>query len=349
MILPPQHGRLPMNTPLRLGILSTARIAHGFVSALQASSRVQVVAVASRNPEQAQAFAATHGLPRVHASYDELLADAEIDAIYNPLPNSLHAAWTERALQAGKHVLCEKPLTLTLAEALPLFQLARARQRVLLEAFPYRYQPQPQCLRSLIQAGAIGDVRLVQASFGFCITDPHNVRFDASLGGGALLDAGCYAASLARLAVGAAPVSALAQARWGDTGVDLALTGTVHYASGAVAQIACSMDTAVHRQALVVGSLGSLQTDYLNHTSDTQPGYLNYRRGSGWDAPTESRPYARGNGFVFEAEHFADLISGQASDGGDALLSLQNMATLEALLRSAREGRVMPIEAPAAF
>ncbi len=336
-----------MTEPLRLGILSTANIAHGFADGVAGSSLVRVDAVASRSAEPALAFAQRHGIARSHARYEDLLADPAIDAIYNPLPNSLHAPWTEAALKAGKHVLCEKPLTVTRAEAEPLFALARERGLVLLEAFPYRYQPQTLRVRELLAEGAIGQVRLIQAYFGFSLREGPNIRFDPALGGGALLDAGCYAVSFARIAAGAAPVSALAQARWTERGVDLALTGTVHYANGAAAQIGCAMDTAVQRLALVVGSEGVIETDYLNHTSQARPGCLRLRRGAGWDATTQDEPYALANGFRCEAEHFARQVALPAAqrDQEDEALSLQNMATLEALLRSAHEGRVVSIDA----
>lgn len=344
-----------MTRPLRLGILGAANIAHGFADGVAGSEHVQITAVASRRLDTAATFASRHGIPRTHGSYEAMLADRELDAIYIPLPNSLHAPWTARALEAGFHVLCEKPLTLDLAEALPLFALARRRERVLLEAYPYRYQPQTLALKRLLDEGAIGEVRLIQAYFGFSLpADQPNVRLDAALGGGATLDAGCYAVSLARLAAGRRPVSVLAQARWtaaDASGVDIALTGSVHYEGGAVAQIACAMDAAVNRQALVIGSAGLIECDYLNHTSPSRPGHLRVRHGVAADAAVQAIDYAQGNGFRFEAEHFARQVALPPAerDTQDARLSLENMATLEALLRSAREGRavaVAPIALP---
>jgi predicted dehydrogenase len=333
-----------MTPPLRLGMLSTANIAHGFAEGLVGSGAVQISAVASRQADAAAAFAARHGIPSAHASYEALLADPAVDAVYNPLPNSLHAPWTRAALMAGKHVLCEKPITVTLDEARPLFALARERGLVLLEAFPYRYQPQTLAVQRLIAEGAIGEVRLIQAFFGFSLREGPNIRLDPALGGGALLDAGCYAVSFARIAAAARPLSVLAQARWTERGVDMALTGSVHYENGAVAQVACAMDSAVQRQALVMGSQGVIETDYLNHTSAERPGHLRLRRGTGWDVATEAVAYEPGNGFRLEAEHFARQVALPAGERErvDEALSLQNMATLEALLRSARDGR--PVE-----
>ncbi|MDP3082171.1 MAG: Gfo/Idh/MocA family oxidoreductase, partial [Rubrivivax sp.] len=254
-------------TPLRLGILGTARIAQGFVDGVRDSPAVRVDAVASRDGARAADFAARHGIARAHGSYEALLADPGIDAVYNPLPNSLHAQWSERALRAGLHVLCEKPLTVTLAEARGLFRVARDSGRVLLEAYPYRYQPQTLLTERLIRDGAIGELRALQAYFGFALPAGANIRLDPALGGGALLDAGCYAVSLARLAVGRRPLSVLAQARWGDSGVDIGLTGSVHYEGGAVAQVGCAMDAALQRSATLVGTQGVIETDYQNHTT----------------------------------------------------------------------------------
>ena len=333
--------------PLRIGVLGTANIAHPFCEGLAGSSTVQVVAVGSRSAAAATAFAQRHGIPRVHGSYEALLADPEVDAIYNPLPNSLHAPWSERALRAGKHVLCEKPLTVTLAESLALFAVARETGRVLLEAYPYRYQPQTLRMRQLIDEGAIGEVRLVQAFFGITLPAGPNIRLDAALGGGATLDLGCYAASLARLAVGRRPLRVTAHALNTDGGVDLRLTGSIHYEGGAVAQVGCAMDTAVHRAATIVGSSGLIETDYQNHTGPKRPCYLRLRRGTGWDVATEPVPFDTGDGFRLEAEHFAGLVAGTAPAGDDMLLTLQNMATLEALLASARAGgAVVSVPAP---
>lgn len=334
-----------MNQPLRIGILSTANIANPFCSGLVGSGLVQVVAVGSRSADAAAAFAKKHGIARAHGSYEALLADRELDAIYNPLPNSMHAPWSEKAMRAGKHVLCEKPLTVKLAEARSLFAVAKETGRVLLEAYPYRYQPQTRRMRRLIEEGAIGVVRSVQSYFGFNLAPGNNIRFDPALGGGATLDAGCYAVSLARLAIGRTPLNVTAQAIYADSDVDLRLTGSIHYEGGAVAQIGCAMNGAVHRAATVIGSAGLIETDYQNHTGPDRPCYLRLRRGAGWDATAEAVPFETGDGFRLEAEHFARLVNGSAAAGDDTLLSLQNVATLEALLKSARQrGTTVAVE-----
>ncbi len=332
--------------PLRLGILGAANIARVFVEGLAGCDAVRVDAVASRDAGKAQAFAAQYGIARTHASYEAMLEDKALDAVYIPLPNSLHADWSERALRAGLHVLCEKPLTVTLQEAEHLFAVARECGRVLLEAYPYRYQPQTLVMQRLLSEGAIGEVRLVQAFFGFTLRAGTNIRLDPALGGGALLDAGCYAVSLARLAVGRRPLAVQAHARWGASGVDLGLAGTVQYEGGAVAQIGCAMDGALHRHALVVGTRGLIETDYLNHTTPERPGILRLRRSAGWDHPLQDEPHAIGNGFAFEAEHFAARIHRPTPQHDiDTHLSLENMATLQALLLAARQGGEVAVAA----
>jgi D-xylose 1-dehydrogenase (NADP+, D-xylono-1,5-lactone-forming) len=172
-------------------------------------------AVASRDAAKAAAFAAEFGITRTHGSYDALLSDDALDAVYIPLPNSLHAEWAVRAAQQGRHVLCEKPLAMNVTEARAMFDTARQRGVMLLEAYPWWFQPQTAALLGLLQSGAIGKVRLVQSTFGFSLRDPAgtNIRSLAALGGGALLDAGSYCLSMIRLVMGRAPQRVHASAR----------------------------------------------------------------------------------------------------------------------------------------
>ena len=196
--------------PVRYGVLGAANIARQFTRGLAGSTIATVDAVASRDAAKGAAFAAELGIPRHHGSYEALLADPAIDAIYIPLPNDKHAAWAIRAAAAGKHVLCEKPFAMTIAEARAMFAAAAAHGVHMAEAYPYMSQPQTLRLRALLAEGAIGKVQLVTAAFGFGIVapdgaakvDPANIRLVPARGGGALLDAGTYAMSLARIAVG---------------------------------------------------------------------------------------------------------------------------------------------------
>jgi predicted dehydrogenase len=342
-------------SPLRLGILGCAKIARQFVRDLSGSATVQVVAVASRRLDSALEFAQTFGIERSHGSYEALLADPDVDAVYIPLPNSLHAEWAIRAAQAGKHVLCEKPLALSLQQASDMFDAARHHRVLLREAFPYEFQPQTDAMLSLLHDGAIGEVRSVQACFGFTLSSPAgNIRMDPALGGGALLDAGSYPLSLIRLVMGCAPSHVMADATWSDSGVDLSTMATLYYADGRRAQLACAMDAANHRRATVVGSTGTLETEYLNHTSTQAQGHpygylpsqLRLRRGIANSITFEDITAPTGSGFRFAAEAFAHSVATQdfAVMARAAQASLDNAATLEALALSARSGQRTPVE-----
>jgi xylose dehydrogenase (NAD/NADP) len=335
--------------PLRIGILSTARIARSFVQAVRPSSRVVVNAVASRTLTSARAFAAQLVVPRYFGSYEELLADADIDAIYNPLPNALHAAWSIKAAHAGKHVLCEKPLAMSGAQARAMFDAARAAGVHLVEGFPYRSQPQTLKLRELLAAGTVGELRLIQASFGFKLADPGDIRWDRALGGGALMDLGTYCVSLIRMAAGRRPRRVIAAAVWSgpdaESSVDRTVAATLEFDGGLLAQVTCSFDCALHRQALLVASQGTIQTTFLNHTSAASPGSMSLR------VMTDGKPIdsmlhtAEANGFLGEAESFAALIQQGpgAWNGATAQESIDIALTLEAILSSARARQAVDI------
>jgi predicted dehydrogenase len=337
-----------MNKPLNIGILGCANIARQFTRAVQASPAVRVAAAASRNIDTAAAFAKSLGIARHHGSYEALLADGAIDVIYLPLPNSLHAEWAIKALQAGKQVLCEKPLALSRVDAESMFAAARASGVMLLEGFPYYFQPQTGDMLALLHGGSIGEVRSVQACFGFMLQNPQgNIRLNPDLGGGALLDAGSYALSLIRLVMGEAPVRVLAHPRWADSGVDISLMATLIYADGRSAQLSCAMDVANHRRAVIMGTGGTMETEYLNHTSAQVSSSLRIRRGTANVIPFEEIPSAMGNGFRFAAEAFAKVIAEKdfAAIERAARASIDNAATLEAIAKSAKTGAAVDISA----
>jgi predicted dehydrogenase len=330
---------------LRIGILGAARIARLFTDSVRPSKKVAIAALASRDVGRARSFASELGIPRVHATYDALLADPAIDAIYNPLPNNLHAEWSIRATDAGKHVLCEKPLALSAREAEAMFAAARSNGVYLVEGYPYRAQPQTIKLRELLASGAIGKLQLVQASFGFPMSDLTNIRYSRELGGGALMDAGSYPVSVVRMIVGERPLRASAMAQWAPTGVDRTLAGLIEFRGGLLAQISCSFAAARHRHAVIIGEAGMITTTYLNDTSAILPPLLEVRRGTGWDATRETIETAEANGFFAEAEAFCDLIRHGWTrwPGATPDESVDILRTLEALARSARDGEVIDI------
>ena len=333
----------PSSRPLRIGILGAANIARYFIKDVRASRKVSVEAVASRNLERGKAFAAENGVPRVVPTYEALLADPAIDAIYNPLPNSLHAEWTIRATDAGKHVLCEKPIAGSATEARAMFEAARRNNVYVVEAYPYRAQPQTIKLRELLDAKAIGRLQLVYASFCFAMSNASNIRLDPALAGGSLMDAGSYPISLARMIAGERPVRVHAMARMAETGVDRTVVGSLEFASGLLAQISCSFATVRYRQAHIVGDAGLIETTYHNDTSATQPPIVNIRRGIGYDAPHESIETAAIGGFLAEAEAFQDLVHGgwDRWPGATPEESIDIMLTLDAVAASIRSG--MPV------
>lgn len=210
-----------MNTPpLRWGMLSTARINHALLEPLRTSKRNRLVAVASRTQEKAEAYAQQHHIPRAYGSYEALLADAEIDVIYNPLPNHLHAEWTIRAVEAGKHVLCEKPLALSEQEVRAIQEAAAKHGRIVVEAFMYRSHAQTRRVREILASGLLGEVSIVRGAFSFRLERPEDYRLHPEQGGGSLWDVGCYPLSYARAALGKEPVEVFGQQIQGPTGID---------------------------------------------------------------------------------------------------------------------------------
>jgi predicted dehydrogenase len=234
---------------LRLGLLSTAKI-----NARILASGAEVVAVASRDEARARAYARANGIERAHGSYEALLADPGVDAVYISLPNALHVDWAVRALEAGKHVLCEKPLSRHPEEVERAFDVAERVNRVLMEGFMWRHTPQTDKLLELLPR--VGALRLIRAHFSFPQPAPGNVRLSAELEGGALMDVGCYCVSAARLIAGAEPV-AFAGERVGDE-VDLMFTGLMRFPGDVVAHFDCGMDLAFRHELEVVGTEGAL-------------------------------------------------------------------------------------------
>ena len=243
---------------LRVGLLSTANINRLLLGGARAAEGVEVVAVASRERERAESYAAEHGLGRAHGSYDALLADDEVDAVYVPLPNSLHVEWSIRALEAGKHVLCEKPLTRHPEQAEAAFDAAERAGRVLAEGFMWRHHPQALRLQELAGEGAIGTLRLVRASFSFDIFGmdrPDDVRLQAGLEGGGLMDVGCYCVSALRLLAGE-PERVRGRRIDGGDGVDVRFTGTMAFGGGVLGSFDCGLDMVARHELEVVGDAG---------------------------------------------------------------------------------------------
>ncbi len=246
-------------TRLRWGILGCARITRrGLIPGIRESSTGTLQALASRDGGTAASWAAEFQVPRAYASYQELINDPEVDAVYIPLPNELHLRWVVAAADAGKHVLCEKPLALDAAEAHAMVAHCQSRRVVLMEAFMWRHQARTSALRKLVAEGAIGQLRLIRSSFSFSI-DPGDWRLDPKRGGGALWDVGCYGVSTARLFAGAEPDSIASIAHFGSTGVDLSLTAMLGFPGGISALIDCSFEQPFRCVYELVGDRGMIE------------------------------------------------------------------------------------------
>jgi predicted dehydrogenase len=247
--------------PLRIGVLGAARIAPiALVWPARRVPEAQVAAVAARDEARARRFASRHGVARVHRSYAELVADPELDAVYNPLPNALHCEWTLRALEAGKHVLCEKPLAANADEARRMHEAAAKAGRVLMEAFHWRYHPLASRLREIVDSGRLGRVAHVEASMCIPLPVPGDIRYRLDLAGGATMDAGCYAVSLVRHLAGAEPEVVSAQARLSSPGVDRWMRAELRFPDGSSGRITCSLFSSqlLAVEARVVGDAGRL-------------------------------------------------------------------------------------------
>jgi D-xylose 1-dehydrogenase (NADP+, D-xylono-1,5-lactone-forming) len=328
-----------MAAPLRLGILSTARINAAILAAAAAGDRVRVVAVASRSEARARRYAAENGVGSSHASYEALLADPDVDAVYISLPNSLHVDWTIRALEAGKHVLCEKPFDPDPVAVERAFDVAGGAGLVLMEAFMYRHHPQTAALLRLVRSGAIGRLRLIRSFLGFRLDDPSDVRMQPELGGGAFLDAGCYTVSVARLLAGE-PEAVAGEQVLGETGVDVAFAATLRFPDGVLAQVGASYLVPLRRELEVLGSEGSLRSrDPFRPNRD---GALVLERDV---EEVERVEPAADDPYRLQLENFADAVVGRDEPVVGREETIAQARTLEALYRSAREGTAIGLAA----
>lgn len=249
-----------MSGSLRYGILGTGNIARQFADGVAGARRSVVTAIGSRSQDTADAFAKACGIARAHPTYDALLADDTVDAVYISTPNALHHEWTLKALAAGKHVLCEKPIGVTAAEAEEMFDTAQKHGRRLMEAFMYRCHPLTAAWLGAIEAGEIGDVTLIRTSF--CYRAHHidgNVRYSVPLAGGALMDIGCYCVNLSRRVAGAEPASVHVTGRLHESGVDVFTAGTLVFPGGITASFTCGMDTQADNTTHIAGRDGWIE------------------------------------------------------------------------------------------
>jgi predicted dehydrogenase len=319
---------------LRWGILSTARITDAL---LNSGSDQEFVAVASRDAARAQAYAREKGLARAYGSYEELLADPEIDAVYVPLPNSMHVEWSVEALEAGKHVLCEKPMSRHPDDVARAFEVAEREGRVLAEAFMWRHHPQLRRARELLAAGEIGELRTIRAAFAFAAADPDDIRLQADLEGGGLMDVGCYCVSGCRALAGGEPERAYAEAVLGGRGgVDVALAATLRFPGDVLAHFDCGLSYLGGDQLEAVGSEGSLFMDDPWHGREA---VIEVRRAGGVER-VEAGP---ANSYALELADFEAAARGERDllfGRDDAIAQAKVIA---ALYESVERSRPWPI------
>jgi len=316
---------------VKWGIVSTADINRKLIPGAHASEKVELVAVASRDQARADAYAREWGIPRAYGTYEALLADPDIEAVYISLPNTLHCEWSIKAVEAGKHVLCEKPLTRHPDEAAAAFDAAERAGRLLSEAFMYRHNPQTRRLAQLVEEGAIGELRLVRSTFSYGLYDVENIRLRTELEGGALMDVGCYNVSGSRL-LGGEPERVWGEAWYGPSGTDWVFTGTMRFPGDVIATFDCGTALPGRDELEAIGSEGSLFLDDPWHCVNP----VIELRG---DAGVERIEIERQDSYQLELENVSDAIRGSA----ELLLgredALGQTRALEALHRSAETSR----------
>jgi predicted dehydrogenase len=328
---------------LRWGILSTASIARGkVIPGIQGADRCRVVAIASRDEARAAEVARQAGIPTAHGSYEALLADPDVDAVYIPLPNHLHAEWAIAAARAGKHVLCEKPLALTAADAERMIAVADAEGVRLMEAFMYRLHPSWVAVRDLVASGRIGRLMAVQSWFSYFNDDPANIRNVRAFGGGALYDIGCYCVNLSRMLFGGEPtrVQAAIQ-RDPASGVDVVTSGLLEFADG-VATFTCSTRAEDDQRVHLYGSDGRISIGIPFNIPPDRPTQILITHGGEppVDPATETITFPTADPYSVEASQFANAIL----DGGPTPVPPQdavaNLRVIERLFRSGAGERV---------
>jgi D-xylose 1-dehydrogenase (NADP+, D-xylono-1,5-lactone-forming) len=310
--------------------MSTARINRLFLAGARQAAGVEVVAVASRDGKKAEGYAREHGIERAHGSYESLLADADVEVVYISLPNSLHLAWTVRALEAGKHVLCEKPLGRRAADVRAAFDVAEREGRLLMEAFMYRHNPQTLRLMELIAEGAIGRLRLVRSAFSFSSRDAADIRLSTELDGGALMDVGCYCVNATRLIAGE-PRRVQAEQVVGGDGVDVSFVATMRCQGDVVAHFDAGIAMAARDELEVVGEEGSLFLDDPWHCREP---VIEVRRERG----VERLALEAHDSYGLEAENMSAAVRGHGVPLLGRTDAVAQATAIEALYEAASNG-----------
>lgn len=325
-------------TTIKWGVLSTSRHAgRSVIPAMHQSASGEAFAVASRDAQRAAEYAREHQIARSYGSYEALLADPDVDAVYIPVPNHMHKEWAIRAAEAGKHVLCEKPLGLDAAEAEAIVSACADAGVTLAEAFQWRHHPQAQLIRQLVNSGTVGDLQLIKTGFSFFLDRDGDIRRAKEKGGGSLYDVGCYPISFARFITGAEPVSVTAQAQWGKTGVDEVVVATLEFENGVMASINCGFKQPLRRYYEAVGTTGSLVANRTYNLKLEAPGEV-LQYGSDFEL-VQTHPVGLHDSYTLLVEDFNRALLDNRPPlfpGEDAIA---NMRVIDAVYAAVRSGK----------
>ena len=323
---------MPKQT-LRWGLLSTARINKALIPPLRLSKRNSLMAVASRSLAKADAYAREQKIKHAYGSYEALLADPEIDVIYNPLPNQLHAEWSIKVVEAGKHVLCEKPLALSLAEVDAMAAAADKSGKIIAEAFAYRAHPHMDKIKEIVNSGKLGKIKMVHGSFTFVMTNKDDIRWDPTMGGGALWDIGCYPLSFARSVLGTEPLEVFGWQFTSPSGIDEVFVGQLRFPGEIYFQMDCSFKIPYHVFMEIVGDEGTLNIPQPFNTAARKNLYLT-REGK-----TSTMVVKGPDPYLAEVENFADAVLLGKPPATSLSDSRHNTAAILALLESSKTGK----------
>jgi predicted dehydrogenase len=326
---------------VRWGILSTAKIGtQKVIPAMQRGQYSEVVALASRDLAKAQAEAASLGIPKAYGSYEELLADPEIEAIYNPMPNHLHVPWSIKAIEAGKHVLCEKPISLTTAEAESLLAVARQHPQIkVMEAFMYRLHPQWQRAKEIVSSGGIGELRTIQSFFSYFNNDPNNIRNMADIGGGGLMDIGCYNISLSRFIFGSEPKRVLGIVEYDPNfNTDRLASGILDFGNG-TATFTCSTQLSSYQRVNIFGTEGRIEIEIPFNAPPDRPCRIWHQRGG----EIEEIVFDTVDQYTIQGDLFSQAVLNDTPVPTPLEDGIENMRIIEAIVASGRaNGWVTP-------
>ena len=332
------------------GLLSTARINERVIPAIRSSGRSELLAVASRNKKRAQTYAKQWDIPRAYGTYEQMLADPAINVIYLSLPNHLHTEWAIKCAEAGKHILCEKPIALTTEEVAQMAQAADKNGVIIQEAAMMRFHPQTQYLRELVAKRVIGDIRLIRGVFAFTLENPGDIRLDANMGGGSLWDLGSYCVSFARTVLQAEPVEVSAYQVSGDTGVDMSLSAQMQFPASTLVQFFSSFQSFAHIEADFLGTEGRIYADipWANHIGASANVQVT-RSGDAEETSTFSdnieghttstKTYENMNAYQCEIDSMVESVLNGAEPIISLIDSWKNVATIVALHESAQTSK----------